>query len=35
LIDQLPKLAIAGPVERLQSHFINGVKHLPLQWSSR
>ena len=33
LIDQLPKLAIDGPVERLQSHFINGVKHLPLQWS--
>jgi cholest-4-en-3-one 26-monooxygenase len=33
LIDQLPNLAIAGPVERLQSHFINGVKHLPLRWS--
>ncbi len=33
LIDQLPRLAIDGPVQRLQSHFINGVKHLPLRWS--
>jgi cholest-4-en-3-one 26-monooxygenase len=33
LIDKLPRLEVAGPVERLQSHFINGVKHLPLKWS--
>jgi cholest-4-en-3-one 26-monooxygenase len=32
LIDHLPRLALDGPVERLQSHFINGVKHLPLRW---
>lgn len=32
LVDQLPRLALDGPVERLQSHFINGVKHLPLRW---
>jgi cholest-4-en-3-one 26-monooxygenase len=32
LIDRLPRLEVAGPVERLLSHFINGVKHLPLRW---
>jgi cholest-4-en-3-one 26-monooxygenase len=32
LIDLLPQLEIDGPVERLQSHFISGVKHLPLRW---
>ena len=32
LVEQLPRLEIDGPVERLQSHFINGVKHLPLRW---
>jgi cholest-4-en-3-one 26-monooxygenase len=34
LINQLPALELAGPVERLQSHFINGVKHLPLRWTA-
>ena len=32
LVDLLPQLQIDGPVERLQSHFISGVKHLPLRW---
>jgi cholest-4-en-3-one 26-monooxygenase len=32
LMDQLPRLELAGEVQRLQSHFINGVKHLPLRW---
>ncbi len=33
LIDQLPKVALDGPVERLRSHFISGIKHLPLRWT--
>jgi cholest-4-en-3-one 26-monooxygenase len=32
LLPQLSKLAVDGPVERLQSHFISGIKHLPLRW---
>jgi cholest-4-en-3-one 26-monooxygenase len=34
LLDRLPDLHVDGPVERLQSNFINGVKHLPVAFSS-
>jgi cholest-4-en-3-one 26-monooxygenase len=30
LLDRLPDIRVAGDVERLQSSFINGVKHLPV-----
>jgi cholest-4-en-3-one 26-monooxygenase len=30
LLDRLPDLHLAGEVQRLQSQFINGVKHLPV-----
>ncbi|GIH80654.1 cytochrome P450 [Planobispora longispora] len=30
LADRLPKLAQAGPVRRLRSYFINGIKELPV-----
>ncbi len=33
LLDRMPELAPAGPAERLQSSFINGIKHLPVRFS--
>jgi cholest-4-en-3-one 26-monooxygenase len=33
LLDRLPDLHVDGNVERLQSNFINGVKHLPVAFS--
>jgi cholest-4-en-3-one 26-monooxygenase len=30
LVDRIPDLRLAGGVERLQSPFINGIKHLPV-----
>ena len=29
LLDRMPDIRLDGEVQRLQSHFINGVKHLP------
>jgi cholest-4-en-3-one 26-monooxygenase len=34
LLDRLPDLGVNGEVERLQSNFINGVKHLPVTFSA-
>jgi cholest-4-en-3-one 26-monooxygenase len=33
LLDRLPDIRVDGTVERLQSNFINGVKHLPVAFS--
>jgi len=33
LLDRLPDIHVDGTVERLQSNFINGVKHLPVSFS--
>ena len=33
LLDRLPDLHVDGKVERLQSNFINGVKHLPVAFA--
>ncbi len=33
VLDRIPDLAQAGPPERLQSQFINGVKHLPIHFT--
>jgi cholest-4-en-3-one 26-monooxygenase len=33
LLDRLPDIAQAGDVQRLQSRFINGVKHLPVAFT--
>ncbi|HEV2309442.1 MAG TPA: cytochrome P450 [Acidimicrobiia bacterium] len=30
LLKRAPKVELAGPVERLRSNFINGIKHLPV-----
>jgi cytochrome P450 len=35
LVDQVGRLELAGPVQRVRSNFINGVKHLPLDWVPR
>jgi cholest-4-en-3-one 26-monooxygenase len=32
LLDRLPDIRADGPAERLQSRFINGVKHLPVAY---
>jgi cholest-4-en-3-one 26-monooxygenase len=32
LLDRLPDIQAAGPVERLRSNFINGIKHMPVQF---
>jgi hypothetical protein len=31
LLERVPRLALAGPVQRMQSAFINGIKHLPVE----
>jgi cholest-4-en-3-one 26-monooxygenase len=33
LLDRIPDISVDGTVERLQSNFINGVKHLPVAFS--
>jgi cholest-4-en-3-one 26-monooxygenase len=33
LLPHIPRLLPDGPVERLQSYFINGIKHMPLRWA--
>ena len=33
LLDRMPDLAPAGPAQRLQSSFINGIKHLPVTFT--
>jgi cholest-4-en-3-one 26-monooxygenase len=33
LLDRIPDLAQAGPAERLRSNFINGIKHLPVEFT--
>jgi cholest-4-en-3-one 26-monooxygenase len=32
LLDRMPELELDGSIERLQSQFINGVKHLPVRF---
>ena len=34
LLTRLPDIELAGPVERLRSNFINGIKHMPVKFSS-
>ncbi len=34
LLDRMPDIAQNGPVERLQSQFISGIKHLPVAFPS-
>jgi cholest-4-en-3-one 26-monooxygenase len=33
LLARLPDIELAGPVERLRSNFINGIKHMPVTFS--
>jgi cholest-4-en-3-one 26-monooxygenase len=32
LLDRLPSVKLAGPVERLRSNFNNGLKRMPVRW---
>jgi cytochrome P450 len=32
LIERVDSLELAGPVERLRSSFLGGIKHMPLRW---
>jgi cholest-4-en-3-one 26-monooxygenase len=32
---RIPDITLAGPVRRLRSNFINGLKEMPVQWSAR
>ena len=33
LLERMPDLQPAGPVEYLRSHFIDGVKHMPVRFT--
>jgi cytochrome P450 len=35
LFERLPDIEVAGPVERLRSNFIGGIKHLPVAFTPR
>jgi len=35
VLRRLPDMELAGPVARLQSNFINGIKHLPVQFTPK
>jgi cholest-4-en-3-one 26-monooxygenase len=35
LLDRMPDMQLAGPVRYLKSHFINGVKSMPVRFSPR
>ena len=35
LVRRVDHLELAGPVERVRSNFINGVKRLPISWQAR
>ena len=33
LLTRLPDMELAGPVQRLRSNFINGIKHMPVKFT--
>jgi cytochrome P450 len=33
LLARLPDMELAGPVQRLRSNFINGIKHMPVRFT--
>ncbi|MDZ7733330.1 MAG: cytochrome P450 [Acidimicrobiia bacterium] len=33
LLSRLPDMELAGPVERLRSNFINGIKRMPVEFT--
>jgi cytochrome P450 len=35
LLERIPEMELTGPVERLRSNFINGVKHMPVSFSPK
>ena len=35
VLDRLHDLELTGPVRRLRSNFINGLKHIPLKFTTK
>ena len=35
LVERLESVEQTGPVERLRSSFLGGVKHMPIRWTLR
>lgn len=35
LFDRLPGIELAGPIERLRSNFVSGIKHMPVRFTPR
>jgi cholest-4-en-3-one 26-monooxygenase len=35
LMERIDSMELDGPVERVRSNFINGIKRLPLSWTAR
>jgi len=33
LLKRIPEVELAGPVQRLRSNFINGIKHMPVSFT--
>ncbi|MSV85742.1 MAG: hypothetical protein F2864_09530 [Actinobacteria bacterium] len=33
LVNRTPDMRVAGPVERLRSNFIGGIKHIPVEFT--
>jgi cholest-4-en-3-one 26-monooxygenase len=33
ILDRMPDIELAGPVQRLRSNFINGIKHMPVRFA--
>ena len=33
VLRRLPDIELAGPVEYLRSHFIDGIKHMPVRFT--
>jgi cholest-4-en-3-one 26-monooxygenase len=34
VLTRLPDMELAGPVQRLRSNFINGIKHMPVRFAA-
>ncbi len=35
LLQRIPRMDLDGPIERLQSNFQSGIKHMPVRWGAR
>jgi len=35
LLRRLPDIELAGPIQRLRSNFVSGIKHMPVRFTPR